>query len=86
VGLPPKSYHLQLRLARARQLLSEGRPATWTAYQCGFADQSHLSRRFKEFYDLTPGAFQRQYQNRGPSTAVLESTSNELKGVRVNAA
>jgi AraC-like DNA-binding protein len=57
VGLPPKSYHTQIRLARARRLLADGKPATWVAYECGFADQSHLNRRFKEFYGLTPGAF-----------------------------
>jgi AraC-like DNA-binding protein len=58
VGLPPRSYHMQLRLARARRLLADGKPATWVAYECGFADQSHLNRRFREFYGLTPGAFQ----------------------------
>ena len=62
VGLPPKSYHAQLRLARARRLLAEGKSATWVSYECGFADQSHLSRRFKECYGLTPGAFQSQYR------------------------
>ena len=60
VGLPPRSYHAQVRLARARRLLSEGKSATWVAYECGFADQSHLSRRFRSHYGLTPGAFQEQ--------------------------
>ena len=60
VGLPPKSYHAQIRLARAQRLLAEGKPATWVAYECGFADQSHLSRRFKESHGLTPRAFQAQ--------------------------
>jgi AraC-like DNA-binding protein len=60
VGLPPRSYHAQVRLALARRLLAEGKPATWVAYECGFADQSHLSRRFKESYGLPPGAFQAQ--------------------------
>jgi AraC-like DNA-binding protein len=60
VGLPPMSYQAQIRLARARRLLSEGNSVTWVAYECGFADQSHLSRRFKESYGLTPGAFQVQ--------------------------
>jgi AraC-like DNA-binding protein len=59
-GLPPKSYHAQVRLARAQRLLAEGKPATWVAYECGFADQSHLSRRFKESLGLTPRAFQAQ--------------------------
>lgn len=60
VGLPPMSYHGQLRLARARRLLSEGKPSTWVAYECGYADQSHLVRRFKQCYRITPGAFQMQ--------------------------
>jgi len=60
VGLPPRSYHAQVRLARARRLLGEGKSATWVAYECGFADQSHLSRRFRTHYGLTPGAFQEQ--------------------------
>jgi AraC-like DNA-binding protein len=64
VGLPPKSYHAQVRLARARRLLAEGNSATWVAYECGFADQSHLSRRFKECHGVTPGAFQTQYRGR----------------------
>jgi AraC-like DNA-binding protein len=58
VGLPPKRYHAQVRLARAHQLLAEEKPATWVAYECGFADQAHLSRRFKETHGLTPRAFQ----------------------------
>jgi AraC-like DNA-binding protein len=60
VGLPPLAYHAQVRLARARRLLSEGKSVTWVAHECGFADQSHLSRRFKRSYGLTPGAFQAQ--------------------------
>jgi AraC-like DNA-binding protein len=60
VGLPPRSYHLHARLALARRLLLEGRPVGWVTYECGFADQSHLSRRFKQCYRLTPGAFQAQ--------------------------
>jgi AraC-like DNA-binding protein len=62
VGLPPRSYHAQVRLARARRLLAEGKPATWVAYECGFADQSHLNRRFKQCHGVTPGAFQAQYR------------------------
>jgi AraC-like DNA-binding protein len=64
VGLPPRSYHAQVRLARARRLLGEGKSATWVAYECGFADQSHLSRRFRTHYGLTPGAFQEQSRGR----------------------
>jgi AraC-like DNA-binding protein len=66
VGLPPQRYHVQVRLAHARRLLAEGQAASWVAYECGFADQSHLNRRFKECHGLTPGAFQMQYQAKAP--------------------
>jgi AraC-like DNA-binding protein len=75
VGLPPKSYHAQVRLARARRLLAEGKSATWVAYECGFADQSHLSRRFKESYGITPGAFQAQYRAESKSFTAVESSA-----------
>jgi AraC-like DNA-binding protein len=75
VGLPPKSYHAQVRLARARRLLAEGKSATWVAYECGFADQSHLSRRFKECHGVTPGAFQAQYRSERASLGVVESSA-----------
>jgi AraC-like DNA-binding protein len=75
VGLPPKSYHAQVRLARARRLLAEGKSATWVAYECGFADQSHLSRRFKECHGVSPGAFQAQYRARGHALATVDSTA-----------
>ena len=63
VGLPPKSYHVQVRLAHAQRLLAEGKSATWVAYECGFADQSHLSRHFKQSHGLTPRAFQAQIRD-----------------------
>jgi AraC-like DNA-binding protein len=75
VGLPPKSYHAQVRLARARRLLAEGKSATYVAYECGFADQSHLSRRFKECHGVTPGAFQAQYRAQRSSLPVVEATA-----------
>jgi AraC-like DNA-binding protein len=56
-GLPPHAYHLRLRLARAVELLSYGLSVATVASECGFADQSHLSRKFKEVYGLTPGAW-----------------------------
>jgi AraC-like DNA-binding protein len=59
-GLTPHEYHMELRLARARRLLAEGRPLSRVTYDAGFADQSHLTRRFKAFFDLTPARYARQ--------------------------
>ena len=56
-GLPPHAYHLRVRLAAACELLTRGRSVASVAYECGFADQSHLSRKFKAIYGLTPAAW-----------------------------
>lgn len=58
-GLPPHAYHMRLRLASAAELLLRGLSVSTTAYECGFADQSHLSRKFKQVYGLTPAAWAR---------------------------
>ena len=57
VGLPPYTYLLQIRIERAKQLLAQGMPIAQVAYEVGFADQSHLTRRFKRITGITP----RQY-------------------------
>jgi AraC-like DNA-binding protein len=56
-GLPPHAYHLRLRLAAAAELLAQGLSVSAVTYECGFADQSHLSRKFKEVYGLTPATW-----------------------------
>jgi len=69
-GLTPHAYQMQLRLARARRLLAEGRSVSYVTYEAGFADQSHLTRRFADFYGLTPAKYARQLAT--PPLAVRE--------------
>lgn len=57
-GLPPHAYLTQRRLEAARRLLAAGEPAAEVAPAVGFVDQSHLIRRFKASYGITPGEFQ----------------------------
>jgi AraC-like DNA-binding protein len=57
VGLPPHAYLLQLRIGRAKDLLSRGVPAGQVAHDVGFADQSHMHRYFKRFVGVTPGCY-----------------------------
>lgn len=59
-GLPPITYHLQLRLERAKELLAEGAPTAEVACATGFADQAHLTRHFRRRTLMTPGAYARQ--------------------------
>jgi AraC-like DNA-binding protein len=56
-GLPPHAYQMRLRLAAASELLSRGLSVSTVAFECGFADQSHLSRNFRTVYGLTPAAW-----------------------------
>jgi AraC-like DNA-binding protein len=56
-GLPPHAYQMRLRLAAACELLAGRVSVSTVAFECGFADQSHLSRNFKAVYGLTPAAW-----------------------------
>lgn len=56
-GLPPHTYLLQVRVARAKDLLAAGVPIAQVAYDTGFTDQSHLNRHFKRFVGATPGQY-----------------------------
>lgn len=59
-GHPPHDYHIRLRVDRAQELLRT-RGREWTlaaiAAECGFVDQSHLSRHFKRVVGVTPGEY-----------------------------
>ena len=57
VGMSPHAYLVQMRLERAREFIDGGRSITEAALNAGFSDQSHLTRRFKKRYGLTPGIY-----------------------------
>lgn len=57
VGLSPHAFQMQVRISRAKILLSEGRPLRTVAAETGFSDQSHFTREFKRVVGLTPGAY-----------------------------
>jgi AraC-like DNA-binding protein len=56
-GLAPSDYQRQLRVRAARGLLSRGVPPAAAAAEAGFADQAHLTRWFRRYYGITPGAY-----------------------------
>ncbi|GAB4460603.1 MAG: hypothetical protein OHK0029_24880 [Armatimonadaceae bacterium] len=58
-GETPWGYVVGRRLERARSQLLAGYAASQVAVDCGFSDQAHLSRLFKQHYGTTPGAFRR---------------------------
>lgn len=58
-GVPLYRYQLQLRLARALDLLGEYDDLTTLAFDLGFSSHSHFSAAFKQAYGQTPLGFQR---------------------------
>ena len=57
VGMPPHAYLLQLRLEKARGMILNGVTISEAALATGFSDQSHLNRKFKQRYGLTPKVY-----------------------------
>lgn len=57
VGLSPKRFARVVRFKNVLAVLARGAP-NWAglAVDCGYADQPHLVREFKELSGLTPGA------------------------------
>jgi transcriptional regulator GlxA family with amidase domain len=56
-GITPHAFQTNLRVARARGMLSAGESIARIAATCGFADQAHLTRTFRRAVGVTPGRF-----------------------------
>ena len=62
-GLPPHTYQIHVRVAKARKLLAVGRGVADLAAEIGFSDQSHFTRHFKRITHVTPGHYAFQIRN-----------------------
>jgi AraC-like DNA-binding protein len=62
-GLPPHRWQLNLRIAKAQELLRYGGLSlTEITLATGFAEQSHFTRVFKKVVGVSPGSWQRDHQ------------------------
>jgi AraC family transcriptional regulator len=59
-GMAPHQWLQQRRIEKAKQLLeTSAAPLSAIALDCGFADQSHLTRTFSRVAGVTPGTWRR---------------------------
>jgi AraC-like DNA-binding protein len=64
-GMTPTAYITKVRLLMARRRLEEGGIALGQiALDCGFYDQSHFTRTFREAVGLTPSEYRRKFGRR----------------------
>ena len=92
LGLPPMEYVALRRVERAKTMIgSTGERLAEVAIACGFADQAHLSRRFRDLIGVSPGRWRRSNvvapQSRAhcievQATAVLRSRASQELGGR----
>ncbi|MDB5365588.1 MAG: transcriptional regulator [Rhodospirillales bacterium] len=62
-GLPPHRWLMRRRIERAKDLLQRTRLSIAdVALQCGFSDQSHLTRVFERMAGTTPAVWRREYR------------------------
>ena len=81
LGLPPMEYVTVRRVERAKALISStAESLAEVALACGFADQSHLNRRFRDFIGMSPGRWRRS------NMATPKSTPHGAVEVRTTAA
>lgn len=55
--MPLHAYLNTVRIAHAQARISSGMPLVMVALECGFAHQSHFTRRFKGSVGVTPSAW-----------------------------
>ncbi|WP_348981237.1 AraC family transcriptional regulator [Salidesulfovibrio onnuriiensis] len=60
IGFTPHAWLMDARVSLAQRLLRAGVAPCEVALSSGFADQSHLNRRFKARFGITPGMYRRQ--------------------------
>ncbi|MBD2019522.1 helix-turn-helix transcriptional regulator [Leptolyngbya sp. FACHB-36] len=60
VGISLKQYQAQVRINRAKTLITRGIPLQQVALDTGFVDQSHLTHHFKRYTQTTPGQYRLQ--------------------------
>jgi AraC-like DNA-binding protein len=76
LGFSPMAYVVVRRVERAKAMISGTRePLAEVALACGFADQAHLNRRFRDIVGISPGRWRRSH------APVAKPTADRRAGV-----
>lgn len=62
LGYSPKLFARIIRFSKAYRLREQGAQSSWTqiAYECGYFDQMHLIRDFRQFAGMAPGIIEKE--------------------------
>lgn len=65
IGISPKFFARLIRFSKAYRMRENFPKMSWTsiAYNCGYFDQMHLIRDFKQFACVAPGIIEQQLEN-----------------------
>ncbi|BFM17133.1 helix-turn-helix domain-containing protein [Maricurvus nonylphenolicus] len=65
-GITPNKFKMLRRIKQARYLIKSNPelPLTEVAIQCGYFDQAHFNRHFRQLVGLTPGNYKEQQQDK----------------------
>lgn len=61
MSMTPHAWLTQYRVKQAKKRLERGHSLVSTALECGFADQSHMTRAFKQQFGISPGRLSRYH-------------------------
>ena len=77
VGLSPMEYVVVRRVERAKVMIRTTKePLAEVALACGFADQAHLNRRFRDIVGTSPGRWRR---NNAPVSKPTADRGSEVR-------
>jgi AraC-like DNA-binding protein len=80
-GQTPHAYVTSRRVLRAKTLLLDGaQPLSAIALLCGFADQAHLSKLFREHAGESPAAWRQRRASGDTEVSQLEEEASARRG------
>lgn len=71
IGLSPKMFSRIVRFNHARRIIEQHPDISLAqlTYDCGYSDQAHFNKNFRELFDLSPAHFKRLLKRFGEESA-----------------